>query len=51
MPQGRYSSAHATKTSAFDPEIFALFLEHRKFFMALERKKYEEARRNKSSSN
>jgi len=36
---------------AFDPKIFTLFLEHRKFFMSLERRKYEEARRNKSSSN
>lgn len=35
---------------AFDPEIFALFLEHRKFFMALERRKYEEARKTKDVS-
>ena len=56
MHQRHYSSAHIVKimkfdSGTFDPEIFALFLEHRKFFMALERRKYEEARKNENSSN
>ena len=55
MHQRHYPSAHIVKimkfdSGAFDLEIFALFLEHRKFFMALERRKYEEARKTKDVS-